>query len=48
MRKGFRDYGDYVQDIYDAIEEVECFIEGMTFEDFTKDKKNNKCSYKKC
>ena len=37
--KRFREYGDYVQDIYDAINEVELFIEGMVFKDFIQDKK---------
>lgn len=39
MIRRFRDYIDYVQDIYDAIEEVEWFLEGMALEDFVKDKK---------
>ena len=34
-----REYRDYLQDIYDAINEVATFIEGMTYEDFLKDKK---------
>ena len=34
-----RDFRDYVQDILDSIVEVKEFVEGMRFEDFTKDKK---------
>ncbi len=34
-----RDYGDYVQDILDSINDAGNFIEGMDFEDFIKDKK---------
>lgn len=34
-----RDYGDFVQDILDSINDVENFIDGMEFEDFIKDKK---------
>lgn len=34
-----RDYGDFVQDILDSINDVGNFIEGMDFEDFIKDKK---------
>jgi uncharacterized protein with HEPN domain len=34
-----REYRDYLQDIYDATHEVATFIEGMTYEDFLKDKK---------
>ena len=34
-----REYRDYLQDIYDAVNEVATFIEGMTYEDFLKDKK---------
>jgi uncharacterized protein with HEPN domain len=34
-----REYRDYLQDIYDAINEVATFIEGMTYKDFLKDKK---------
>ena len=34
-----REYRDYLQDIYDAINDVATFIEGMTYEDFLKDKK---------
>ena len=39
MRKKIRDYRDYVQDILDSINEIESFIEEMTFEEFEKDKK---------
>jgi uncharacterized protein with HEPN domain len=39
MRKKIRDYRDYVQDILDSINEIESFIEEMTFEKFAKDKK---------
>ena len=39
MRKKIRDYRDYVQDILDSINEIESFIEGMTFEEFVKDRK---------
>jgi uncharacterized protein with HEPN domain len=34
-----REYRDYLQDIYDAINEIATFIKGMTYEDFLKDKK---------
>ncbi len=34
-----RDYGDFVQDILDSINDVGNFIEGMGFEEFIKDKK---------
>ncbi|MBT9439785.1 MAG: DUF86 domain-containing protein, partial [Desulfobacterales bacterium] len=34
-----RDYGDFVQDILDSINDVENFIDGMEFEDFINDKK---------
>ena len=34
-----RDFRDYIQDILDSIVEVKKFVEGMRFEDFTKDKK---------
>jgi len=39
MRRSIRDYRDYVQDIYDSINEIEDFINGMDFEEFIKDKK---------
>ena len=35
-----RDYGDFVQDILDSINDVENFIGRMDFEEFIKDKKN--------
>ena len=34
-----RDYSDFVQDIFDTINDVENFIDGMDFEEFIKDKK---------
>jgi uncharacterized protein with HEPN domain len=34
-----RDYGDFVQDILDSINDIESFIRGMGFEEFIKDKK---------
>ncbi len=34
-----RDYGDFVQDILDSINDIGNFIEGMDFEEFIKDKK---------
>jgi uncharacterized protein with HEPN domain len=34
-----REYRDYLQDIYDAINDISNFIEGMAHEDFLKDKK---------
>lgn len=34
-----RDYGDFVQDIIDSINDVENFIGRMDFEEFIKDKK---------
>ncbi|MEW6327036.1 MAG: DUF86 domain-containing protein [Thermodesulfobacteriota bacterium] len=37
MRRG--DYTDYVQDILDSINDTRNFVEGMTFQDFSKDRK---------
>jgi len=37
MRK--RDYRDYIQDILDSVNDIENFIEGMSFEEFMRDKK---------
>ncbi|MGB9730055.1 MAG: DUF86 domain-containing protein [Thermoprotei archaeon] len=37
MRK--RDYRDYLQDIIDSINDIEDFTQGMSFEDFARDKK---------
>ncbi|KAF5419626.1 MAG: putative conserved protein, contains HEPN domain [Candidatus Methanocomedens sp.] len=34
-----RDYGDFIQDILDSINDVENFIDGIEFEDFINDKK---------
>jgi uncharacterized protein with HEPN domain len=34
-----REYRDYLKDIYDAINDIATFIEGMTYEDFLNDKK---------
>jgi len=34
-----RDYGDYIQDILDSIIDIENFIKGMDFEEFTRDRK---------
>lgn len=34
-----RDYVDYIQDILDSINDIEEFIMGMNFNDFSKDKK---------
>ena len=34
-----RDYTDYVEDIVTAITDIEQFVEGMEFEEFSKDKK---------
>jgi len=34
-----KDYRDYFQDILDSINEIDDFVKGMTFTDFTKDKK---------
>ena len=34
-----RDYRDYLQDIINAINDIESFTVNMTFADFTKDKK---------
>jgi len=30
-----RDYKDYLQDILDSVNDIESFIENMTFESFT-------------
>ncbi|HEX7320613.1 MAG TPA: DUF86 domain-containing protein [bacterium] len=35
----FKEYGDYVQDILDAILELESFTRGLSFRDFEGDKK---------
>ena len=37
MRK--RVYSDYIQDILDAVADVEEFVSGLSFEDFKRDKK---------
>ncbi len=34
-----RDYGDFIQDIIDSVNDIGNFIEGMDFEEFIKDKK---------
>ncbi|HUW22640.1 hypothetical protein ES705_42983 [subsurface metagenome] len=34
-----REYGDYIQDILDSINDIEKFTEGMNFNKFKKDKK---------
>lgn len=34
-----RDYRDYLQDIVDSIKDIEDFTQGMSFEDFSRDKK---------
>jgi len=34
-----KEYGDYIQDILDAILEIEEFIRGLTFREFSSDKK---------
>jgi uncharacterized protein with HEPN domain len=34
-----REYGDYIQDILDSINDIEKFTEGMDFDKFKKDKK---------
>ena len=34
-----REYGDYIQDIQESIDDVEEFVRGMTIEDFKKDRK---------
>ena len=34
-----RDYKDYLQDIGDSIDDIKSFTGGMTFEDFTMDRK---------
>ena len=34
-----REYGDYLQDIFDSIGDIETFIKGMTFDEFACDKK---------
>jgi len=34
-----RDYADYVEDIVTAIADIEQFVRGMGFEEFSKDKK---------
>lgn len=36
-----KEYGDYLQDILDSIKEIEEFVAGITFEDFSKDKKTS-------
>jgi len=39
MSETERDIMDYIQDILTSIMDVEEFIAGMTYEDFSKDKK---------
>jgi len=39
MRKGTREYVDYLQDILHAAEKAESFVEGMDFADFKLDEK---------
>jgi uncharacterized protein with HEPN domain len=34
-----REYGDYVQDIFDSINDIGDFIKGMIFDEFTHDQK---------
>jgi uncharacterized protein with HEPN domain len=34
-----RDYRDYLQDILDAVNDIESFVDGMTYEEFIKDRK---------
>ena len=34
-----REFGDYIQDIVDAINKATKFVEGMTYEDFVQDDK---------
>ena len=34
-----RDYRDYLQDILDAVNNIESFVDGMTYEEFIKDRK---------
>jgi uncharacterized protein with HEPN domain len=34
-----REYGDYLQDILDSINDIEKFIGGMSFDEFTDDRK---------
>lgn len=34
-----REYGDYIQDIQESIDDLEEFVRGMTIEDFKKDRK---------
>lgn len=34
-----REYGDYIEDILDSIKAIKEFVKGVSFKDFTKDKK---------
>jgi uncharacterized protein with HEPN domain len=34
-----RDYRDYLQDILDAVNDIESFVDNMTYEEFIKDRK---------
>ncbi len=34
-----REYGDYLQDILDAVSDIESFIQGIGFEEFKRDRK---------
>jgi uncharacterized protein with HEPN domain len=34
-----RDYRDYLQDILDAVDDIENFVDNMTYEQFIKDRK---------
>ena len=35
-----KDYSDYLQDIFDSINDTDEFVKGMTYEDFLKDRKS--------
>jgi len=35
-----KEYGDYLQDILNSINDTDEFVKGMTFEDFLKDRKS--------
>ena len=41
MNSDDRQWGDYIEDIADAIKSIEEFIENMEFEEFVNDKKTN-------
>jgi uncharacterized protein with HEPN domain len=38
-----REIRDYLDDIAESVEDIRSFTEGLSFDDFVKDKKNDQC-----